>query len=92
MENPKIVGYFLLTLIVLLGIVFLIVSIHINDFSFFLYYFAFLGIFFILCLICGLVNVAVFGPILWLLARITGKKYPEISEEQKPKSANKLVR
>ena len=84
MENPKKIGYFLLILFGGLGIVFLIVSIHVNDFSFLLYYLAFLGIFSILCLICGLVNVAIFGPILWLLAKITDNRSPGNSGEQKP--------
>jgi len=67
-----------------LGLIFLIVSIQVNDFSFLLYYFVFLGIFSILSLICGIVNVAVFGPILWLLEKMTGKRSPGNSGEQKP--------
>ena len=84
MENPKKVGYLLLVLFGGLGFVILIVSIQVNDFSFLLYFFACLGIFIILSLIFGIVNVAVFGPVFWLLEKMTGKRSTGNSGEQKP--------
>jgi len=74
MENPKSVHRFLLALVGVCTVAALGLSIYCWDFYIFLGWLAALALFFIVCAVLTLFNVAMFAPIFWLIGRLTDKR------------------
>jgi hypothetical protein len=76
MENPKVVGRYLFSVIGLTVALALIGSILIGEWSLLLWTLAGIAVFVAGCAVVSLVFAITFGPLLWLLSRLCGKGPP----------------
>jgi hypothetical protein len=74
MENPKSVSRFLMLVFTAGSVVAVAVSIYWRDYYIVLGWLAILAVFVIACVVLGFVNLAIFGPVLWLMSRLERRK------------------
>jgi CBS domain containing-hemolysin-like protein len=72
-ESPKTVGRFYLAQVAFAIVVAVVVSIGVGDISPLLWTLAVIAVLLVLCVIVSLFFAVVFGPLLWLLSRLSGK-------------------
>ena len=70
MENPKSVTRFLIFVVIACSVAIVALSIYCRDYYIVLGWLAALAGLAVLCVFLGLVNVVIFGPILWLMSRL----------------------
>jgi hypothetical protein len=74
MENPRSVARFLSAALVVGTVVAVASSVLCQDYSPLLLWLACLGIFLLACVVLGIANLAIFGPIFWLMSRLTADR------------------
>jgi len=83
MENPRVIGRLLVTLLVALAAMAIVASIYYRDWIILLHLIAAIGLFFIACVAVAMLNVLAFAPMFWLLGKLT-------SRTRRAKQSNRL--
>lgn len=73
MENPRVVGRFVMTLLAAFAATAVGGSIYYREWSFLVSFLCVAGLFFFACVLLALTNLAAFAPIFWLLGRFNSK-------------------
>jgi hypothetical protein len=87
MESPRSVSRFLLTALVIGTVTAVTLCICCRDYDALLFWLACLGIFLVVCVVLGIANLAMFGPIFWLMSRIAPGKSDHRPAEYDDESA-----
>ena len=77
MENPREVARLLSAILVVFIVALLVLSIVLGDWNIVLWGLAVVAGMAILCIIASMANLVVFGPLMWLMSRISPRKPPD---------------